>query len=183
LPGQCAAANRAGNRCGKRTDPGRAVCNLHSGKSLQGIGHPAYRPGERVASTGRHSLSDAQQRQYETFPQERDDLLKGYDEIASLVVHVQELLDQHADTIDDADSWKEIGQTIGRIRRLRSVELRRIALGQEAMNVDRAQRFMQRMMQIAIDVCHTAPERDPEVKMRNHLAAEMGKLAQLPNVG
>src|SRR5689334_16584732 len=62
FPGQCAAANRAGNRCGRHAEPGRVVCSLHGGKSLQGIAHPAYRHGERVQTIGRYTLAEVQQR-------------------------------------------------------------------------------------------------------------------------
>lgn len=188
FPNQCAAANRSGNRCGRHAEPGAVVCSLHGGKSLKGISHPAYRTGDRVQSIGRYTLSEADQQGYERFLRERGELLKSNDEMALLITRVQSLLDRtthSAKTQPEGDSWtwEEIRATIDAIRRLRAVEVRRIATEQDVMSADQAKLFMSSMMQIAIDVCAMAPDRATEVRMRNHFAAEVEKLIHKPTVG
>lgn len=182
--GQCAAANRQGERCRRRAVSGRAVCDLHGGKTPGGIAHSQFRHGRNMRSVGRYTLGEALGLEYERFMADAEALVDGTEEIALTRVFIQGLLDEIAEAgCEDRAKWFEIYRIMDLTCRLRSVEIGRIRLLHEYATPAQMKAFLAALQQVAIEVCALAPTKGLEKEMRNTFARRVREVLALPIVG
>jgi len=100
---QCTAkAKQTGVRCKRNATPGRNVCRMHGGRSLQGVDSPRFK-------TGRYSkyLPDRLVERYEEALNDVE-LMRLNDEIALVDTKLQDVLEQRPAEGEGPGAWQQV---------------------------------------------------------------------------